>query len=262
MARLTGKVAIITGGAGGIGRAAARLFVEEGAKVLLVDLDEGARVALVDVDERALKDTVGAVARVGGEALAIQADVTQGADVRRYVEATLDRFGAIDCFHNNAGVLGEVKPLVDYSEATFDKVIAVNVRGVWLGLKHVAPAMRTPGAAIVNTASIAGLMGSRNIVAYTASKHAVVGLTKAAALELAPRGVRVNAICPAPIETSMVKELEAGAGSSMRERLTATLPLRRFGEPGEVAALVAFLCSSDATYITGGIYAVDGGAMA
>ena len=250
-ARFDGKILLVTGGGGGIGRAVAERFA-----------GEGARVAFVDVDDRALKESVAAVERVGGQALAIRADVTQAVDVRRYVQATLDRFGAIDYFHNNAGVLGDLKPLTEYSEDTFDKVIAVNVRGVWLGLKHVAPAMRTPGAAIVNTASIAGLMGSRNIVAYTASKHAVVGLTKTAALEFAPRGIRVNAICPAPIETNMVKELEAGAGSSARERLTATLPLRRFGEPAEVAALVAFLCSPDAAYITGGIYTVDGGAMA
>ena len=138
----------------------------------------------------------------------------------------------------------------------------MNVQGVGLGMKYVAPAMRTPGGAIVNTASIAGMMGSRNIVAYTASKHAVVGLTRTAALELAPRGIRVNAICPAPIETSMAKQLESVAGPAMRERLTATLPLRRYGEPAEVAGLVAFLCSADAAYITGGLYTVDGGATA
>jgi NAD(P)-dependent dehydrogenase (short-subunit alcohol dehydrogenase family) len=249
--RFDGKVIIVTGGGGGIGRATAERFASDGA-----------RVALVDVDDTALKASVAAVERAGGEGLAIRADVTQSADVRRYVDATLARFGAVDFFHNNAGVLGDLAPLTEYSEETFDRVIAVNVRGVWLGIKHVAPAMRTPGAAIVNTASIAGLMGSRHLVAYTASKHAVVGLTKTGALELASRGIRVNAVCPAPIETNMVKALETGAGSGARERLTATLPLRRFGEPAEVAALVAFLCSSDAAYITGGIYTVDGGAMA
>jgi 3alpha(or 20beta)-hydroxysteroid dehydrogenase len=249
--RFEDKVLIVTGGGGGIGRAVAERFATEGA-----------RIALVDVDDRGLKESVAAVERRGGAAHAIRADVTQAAEVRGYVQGTLERFGAIDFFHNNAGVLGDLKPLTEYPEETFDKVIAVNVRGVWLGMKYVAPAMRSPGAAIVNTASIAGLMGSRNIVAYTASKHAVVGLTKTGALELASRGIRVNAICPAPIETNMVKALEAGAGSSARERLTATLPLKRFGEPAEVAALVAFLCSADAAYITGGIYTVDGGAMA
>ena len=246
-----GKVLIVTGGGGGIGRAVAERFASEGA-----------RVALVDVDDAGLKASVAAVERAGGRALAIHADVTRAADVQRYVDATKAELGGIDFFHNNAGLLGEIKALVDYPEEAFDRVIAVNLKGVWLGLKHVAPAMRTPGAAIVNTASIAGLMGSRNIVAYTASKHAVVGITKTAALELAPRGIRVNAICPAPIETNMAKALEAVAGPAMRERLTATLPLKRYGEPAEVAALVAFLCSADATYITGGIYTVDGGAMA
>jgi len=242
---------VVTGGGGGIGRAVAERFASEGA-----------RVALVDVDVAGLEQTADVVRRAGGESLVVRADVTRADDVQRYVSETIARFGGIDGFHNNAGILGDMAPLIEYSEQTFDKVIGVNVKGVWLGMKYVAPAMRTPGAAIVNTASIAGLMGSRNIVAYTASKHAVIGLTRTAALELAPRGIRVNAICPAPVETNMARQLESVAGSAMRERLTATLPLRRYGEPAEVAALVAFLCSADAAYITGGIYTVDGGATA
>jgi NAD(P)-dependent dehydrogenase (short-subunit alcohol dehydrogenase family) len=249
--RFDGKVLIVTGGGGGIGRAVAERFASDGADV-----------ALVDVDDAGLAAGVAAVERAGGRALAIHADVTRAVDVQRYVDVTRAELGGIDFFHNNAGVLGDLKALVDYPEETFDRVIAVNLKGVWLGLKHVAPALRTPGAAIVNTASIAGLMGTRNIIAYTASKHAVVGMTRTAALELAPRGIRVNAICPAPIETNMVRALEGERGPAMRERLTATLPLRRYGEPAEVAALVAFLCSTDATYITGGIYTVDGGATA
>jgi len=249
--RFEGKVLLVTGGGGGIGRAVAERFASEGA-----------RVALVDVDDAGLRESAKSVERAGGEALAIRADVTRSDEVRRYVETTVARFGSIDCFHNNAGILGDLAPLTDYAEEIFDRVIAVNLRGVWLGMKHVAPAMRTPGAAIVNTASIAGLMGSRNLVAYTASKHAVIGLTRTGAVELAARGIRVNAICPAPIETSMVKALEASAGRNARERLTATIPLRRFGEPSEVASLVAFLCSPEAAYINGGIYTVDGGATA
>jgi 3alpha(or 20beta)-hydroxysteroid dehydrogenase len=247
--RFTGKVVLITGGAGGIGRAAAVRFASEGARVVLVDLAAAE-----------LAESVAAVEKVDGEVLAVEADVTRFADVERYTDAAIARFGAIDVFFNNAGVLGAVKPLVDYPEEAFDRVIAVNVKAVWLGMKAVAPRMRAAhGGAIVNTASIAGLRGSPNIIAYTASKHAVVGMTRAASLELARHGIRVNAVCPAPIETPMARQLETEV---RRERLTATIPMRRYGTPEEVAALVAFLASADAAYITGAIYAVDGGAMA
>jgi NAD(P)-dependent dehydrogenase (short-subunit alcohol dehydrogenase family) len=248
-ARFSGKVVLITGGGGGIGRAAAERFASEGA-----------RVALVDLAPAALAESAAAVEKAGGEVLTVHADVTRLADVERYAETAVKRFGVIDVFFNNAGVLGAVKPLVDYPEETFDRVMAVNVKAVWLGMKVVAPLMRARGGgAIVNTASIAGLRGSPNIIAYTASKHAVVGLTRAASLELARHGIRVNAVCPAPIETPMARQLEVDV---KRERLTATIPLRRYGAPGEVAALVAFLASADAAYITGAIYTVDGGAMA
>jgi 3alpha(or 20beta)-hydroxysteroid dehydrogenase len=247
--RFVGKVVLVTGGGGGIGRAAARRFASEGA-----------RVVLVDVAAPALAQSVEAVEKAGGEVLAVEADVTKATEAERYAEAAVARFGGIDVFFNNAGVLGAVKPLVDYPEDAFDRVMAVNLKAVWLGMKAVVPRLRARGGgAIVNTASIAGLRGSPNIIAYTASKHAVVGMTRAASLELARHGIRVNAVCPAPIETPMVQQLDADV---RRERLTATIPLRRYGAPDEVAALVAFLASGDATYITGGIYTVDGGAMA
>jgi NAD(P)-dependent dehydrogenase (short-subunit alcohol dehydrogenase family) len=254
--RFEGKVVVITGGAGGIGRATAARFAAEGAALVLVD-----------VSAKGLEASVAAVKETGAPALAVEADVTHAADVRRYVTAALDRFGGIDCFFNNAGILGAVSPLVDYPEDVFDRVMAVNVKGIWLGMKEIAPALRARGGgAIVNTASIAGMRSSPNLVAYTASKHAVIGLTRTAAYELVRHGIRVNAVCPAPVETPMARELESGFGgknpAAVHDAFTRTIPMRRFGEPSEIAALVAFLCSPDASYINGGIYTVDGGAMA
>lgn len=254
--RFEGKVVLITGAAGGIGRATAVRFATEGA-----------RLGLVDRARDGLRETLAAVEKAGGAGVTVEADVTRSADVARYAAAVAERWGGVDCFFNNAGILGDVRALVDYAEETFDRVIAVNVKGVWLGIKTMAPLLRARGGGvIVNTASIAGLRGSRNLVAYTASKHAVVGLTRTAALELAPAGIRVNAVCPSPIDTAMVQALETGASpanpAAFHERMAGTIPLRRYGQPEEVAALVAFLCSADAAYITGGIYTVDGGSMA
>ena len=254
--RFEGKVVLITGAAGGIGRAVATRFAAEGA-----------RLGLVDLAADGLREALAAVEKAGGAGMTVKADVTRAVDVARYAAAVADHWGGVDCFFNNAGILGAVSPLVDYPEEMFDRVMAVNVKGVWLGLKSVAPLLRARGGGvIVNTASIAGLRGSRNLVAYTASKHAVIGLTRTAALELAPSNIRVNAICPSPIETAMVKQLEEGANpanpAAFHERMAGTIPLRRYGNPEEVAGLVTFLCSADAGYLTGGSYTVDGGAMA
>ena len=254
--RFDGKVVVITGGGGGIGRATSVCLAAEGAKLVLVD-----RAA------DALAASVAAVERAGGIAFSVGADVTRRADVERYVAAAHERFGRIDAFFNNAGILGPVAPLAEYPEDDFDQVIAVNLKGVWLGLRAVGPVMMARGAgAIVNTASIAGLRSAANLVAYSASKHGVVGLTRTAAVEFARRGVRVNAICPAPIETAMADELEQhwgrGDPATFRKRMSATIPLGRYGKPEEVAPLVAFLLSDEAAYLNGGIYTVDGGAMA
>jgi len=255
--RFEGKVVLITGAAGGIGRAAAVRFASEGA-----------RVGLVDVSADGLRESLAAVEKAGGQGVTVEADVTRAADVARYAETVARRLGGVDCFFNNAGILGAVRRLVDYPEEVFDRVMAVNVKGVWLGMKTVTPLLRARGGgAIVNTASIAGMRGSRvPLVAYTASKHAVIGLTRTAALELAVDGIRVNAVCPSPIETAMVQALEEEASptnrSGFHDRMASTIPLRRYGTPEEVAALVAFLCSADARYLTGAIYPVDGGATA
>ena len=250
------KVALITGGGNGIGRATASGFANRGARVIVVDSDQAAGEA-----------TAGILRQQGGDAYFIPADVTKSADVRNYVKLALEKYGAIDCFHNNAGIEGSVAPTHEYDEDMFDRVMAVNVKGVFLGLRHVLPVMLKQGrGAVVNTASVAGLVASPGMPAYVASKHAVIGLTKTAAGEVARSGVRVNCICPGPIDTRMIHSLEsmisADDPASVGTRYQSNIPIGRYGTADEVANLAVFLCSDLASNITGAQYVVDGGRTA
>jgi NAD(P)-dependent dehydrogenase (short-subunit alcohol dehydrogenase family) len=251
-----GKVALITGAGNGIGRAAALGFSSHGAKVVVVDRD-------VDAGEA----TAGIIRQNGGDARFVAADVTKSAEVQNYVKAALDAYGTIDCFFNNAGIEGKVASTAEYDEDVFDAVISVNVKGVFLGLRHVLPVMiAQKRGAVVNTASVAGLTGSPGMPAYVASKHAVLGLTKVAAGEVARQGVRVNAICPGPIDTRMIHALASQINPDdpgvVDARYQAGIPLGRYGTAEEVANVVQFLCSDLASNVTGAHYVVDGGRTA
>jgi NAD(P)-dependent dehydrogenase (short-subunit alcohol dehydrogenase family) len=218
---------------------------------------------LVDRDAGAGEEVSGAIRRQGGDARFVAADVTRSGEVQAYVKAALDAHGRIDCFFNNAGIEGKVAETAEYDEAVFDAVLAVNVKGVFLGLRHVLPVMlRQKAGAVVNTASVAGLVGTPGMPAYVASKHAVIGLTKAAAGEVARRGVRVNAVCPGPVETRMMQSLEAQLDpsnpASIGERYKAGIPSGRYTTPEEVAQVVLFLCSDLAANVNGAQWVVDG----
>ena len=252
----TGKVALITGAGNGIGRATAVAFAKSGAKVVVVDRDTAGAEA-----------TAGIIRQQGGEAHVVTADVTKSAEVQGYVKAALDAYGRIDCFFNNAGIEGALKHTAEYDEAMFDQVIGVNVKGVFLGLRHVLPVMlQQKKGAVVNTASVAGLVATPGMPAYVASKHAVIGLTKTAAGEVARQGVRVNAVCPGPVDTRMIHSLEQqlnpGDPSRVARRYQAAMPTGRYTTPDEIANMVLFLSSDLASNITGGQYVVDGGRTA
>lgn len=251
MKRLENKVAIITGGAGSIGKITAKLFLEEGAKVMLVDLTEEALIkAVQELNHEHLKFCI--------------ADVTDSKQVEQYVKETLSQFGRIDIFFNNAGIEGVVKPMITYPEEIFDKVIAVNVKGTWLGNKYVIPQMNDGGSVIL-TSSVAGLSGFAGLGAYVTSKHAVVGIMRTAAIELAPRKIRVNSIHPSPVNNRMMRSIEEGAmaghGDEVKKKFEASIPMGRYAEPIEIARLVLFLASADSEFITGTTQVIDGGLL-
>lgn len=249
MKRLENKVAVITGGSGAIGAATAKLFLTHGAKVVLVD-----------INEQTLKEVA---ADLNNENLSyVTADVTQAKDVQNYVNHTVNTFGKIDVFFNNAGIEGVIKPIEDYPEDEFDKLLSINVKGVWLGMKYVLPQMNQ-GGSIINTSSVAGLEGTANMTAYITSKHAVIGLTRTVALEAAPRKIRVNSIHPAPVDNRMMRSIEEGFSPGQAEAVKKdfenTIPLKRYATNQDIANGVLFLASDESKFITGSKLIIDGG---
>jgi NAD(P)-dependent dehydrogenase (short-subunit alcohol dehydrogenase family) len=253
--RLDGRIALVTGAAGVIGAATMRLLAERGARIIAVDRNQQQL-------QTAIRDLPGSA-----QALAVTADVTQEGEVAGYVRGAIDKFGAIDVFYNNAGIEGDIASIVNYSLESFRRVLDVNVVGVFLGLKHVLPVMlKQNRGSIINTASIAGLIGSAEVAAYSASKHAVIGLTKSAAQECMATGVRVNCVCPGLIDSRMLSAIITGRNPGNvpipTDKIVDRIPARRLGQASEVASVVAFLASDEASYVSGSAYTVDGGRTA
>lgn len=249
---LKDKFAIITGGAGGIGLATAKLFLKEGAK----------GIALVDFNQKNLEEAK--IEFAGQNVLFIQADVSQSGDVKSYTEEALKAFGKIDVIFLNAGVEGAVKPMTDYPEEIFDQVIGINVKGVWLGMKYGFPVLKQGGGgSVIITSSVAGLGGFAQLSPYVASKHATIGLMRTGALEGAPDKIRVNTIHPSPVDNRMMRSIEEqfapGSGEVVKEGFTKMIPLGRYAENNDIAEMALFLASDRSKFITGSINVVDGG---
>ncbi|MBN9388000.1 MAG: glucose 1-dehydrogenase [Chloroflexi bacterium] len=253
--RLEGKVALITGAAGGIGRASALLFAREGAKIVATDRDLAGS-----------EKTVSLVKEAGGEAFAFQLEVTDAAQVAAAIQAAFDRYGRLDVLFNNAGTGERVVSVMDLAEDEWDRVMAVNVKGVFLGIKYGAAAMLKAGikGSIINTASVAGLVGFAGHAVYSASKAGCLHLTKVAALELSKSNIRVNAIAPAFTATAMVDELAAASHNPERamQKLAQSIPMGRLGTPEEIANAALFLASDESSFMTGAVMTLDGGLTA
>lgn len=251
MKRLENKVAIITGGSGSIGFATAQKLATEGAKVLLVDIDEK---SLKKKQKEAEKDNL--------DISHIVADVTRAKDVQNYVDTALERYGKIDLFFNNAAIEGMIKPIEDYPEDKFDQLLAVNVKGVFLGMKYVIPEIEV-GGSIVITSSIAGLSGGPDQVAYTASKHAVIGIMRTAVAELSGQNIRVNTVHPGFVDNQMSRSLRdginPGKGEKVKAEINNQIPMGRHAKPEEISNMVAFLFSEESSYAHGNTFVVDGG---
>ena len=247
------RVALVTGAAGGIGRAVCVRLAQGGWSVLATDLPTAS-----------CEETLRAVRAVGGEGVTLEQDVTRASGWKTVVGTAKDRWGRLDALVNNAGIEGVVAPFENSPEEAFDRVMAVNVKGVFLGIQACLPILRERGGgSVVNVASVAGLVGDPNIAPYIASKHAVLGLTRSAALSAAAEGVTVNAVCPSPIETRMMRALEKGMSDEspdvIRASIAGSIPMGRYGSPEEVASMVAFLVGEEARFVTGSIHTVDGG---
>ncbi len=246
-----GKVALITGGSTGIGRACAQIFVREGAQV-----------AVADVNVEDAEETVRLIQDAGGEAVFIRTDVSKAADVEAMVKTVIKTYGRLDCAFNNAGIEGEVRSTQEYAGATWDRVIAINLKGVWLSMKaEIQHMLSRGGGAIVNTASAAGLVAVPDMSAYVAAKHGVVGLTKTAALEYAKAGIRVNAVCPGGVDTPMLRRVFTN-NPPAAEAVAAAEPVGRLAQPAEIGEAVVWLCSEAASFVTGHPMVVDGGFVA
>jgi NAD(P)-dependent dehydrogenase (short-subunit alcohol dehydrogenase family) len=248
---MQGKVALVTGASAGIGRATALAFAQSGAQVVVSD------VAVEGGEE-----TVRLIKAADGEAIFVQADVAKESDVEALVRTTIKQYGRLDYACNNAGIEGVSLPTAEYPTEIWQKVIAVNLTGVWLCMKHEIPALLKNGGAIVNMASILGTVGFANASAYTAAKHGVIGMTKVAAIEYATQGIRINAVCPGFIATPMLERAGMLENPELREMLENMHPVKRMGRPEEIASAVVWLCSAESSFVTGHAMLVDGGYIA
>jgi NAD(P)-dependent dehydrogenase (short-subunit alcohol dehydrogenase family) len=255
MGLVSGKSALVTGSGSGIGRATAMKFAEEGAKVVVSD-----------INVKAGEETVSLIRKAGGEAVFVEADVSRPGDVEMLIGAALKAFGSLDCACNNAGIEGKIAPMAEQSLENYDAIMAVNARGTFLCLQaEIAHMAKNGGGAIVNLASVAGLIGFPGLSPYVASKHAVNGLTKNAALEYGKQGIRVNSVCPGGVNTRMLDSLTeqtTGGAQSTEEFMDPLHPIGRIGQPVEIAELIVWLCSPRASFVTGANIPVDGGYVA